>query len=491
MLLGIAAWKKGAALYESMSQAQSVNIRAMSRNRAEQVGYYRFLENQNVSVSELVRSAAGHCQQQVAGRHVLAISDSSEINLQAQAGDLKFEDIGVVGNNHDVGFFLHPTLVVDAESGFPLGLSAIQLWHRDPKRPDKYERQYPQLPIEEKESYKWLLSAERSRDHLMAGDAVCVTHVGDRESDIYEELVRVPDAHTRLLVRSCRDRRLHDKATMLYETLSQQPVEGTYTVEVLADPRRNRESREAWLAVRFAPATLRCPKKVDAHDYRESVSLYAVEAKEVIPPAGAEPIHWRLLTTHPVHTVEQSLQVIQWYRWRWQIEQLFALLKRVGLDLESTRLESLKAIERLTILALMVTLRLLQLKAGRADETLSASVTFNDQQQQSAAKCSIASSPSITTATPKKSPKAYTTRRRAKVKRQKAKALLPKLNLGRTNRENCFENHSLSIENPINKVLITPLQGSGLVFWGQYLRQQRLKDFPFCIAQVARIGHGQ
>lgn len=365
-----------------MSQAQTVNIRTMSRNRAEQVGYYRFLENPNVSVSELVRSAADHCQQQVAGRHVLAISDSSEINLQAQARHLESEDIGVVGNNHDIGFFLHPTLVADADSGFPLGLSAIQLWHRDPKRPDKHERQYPQLPIEEKESYKWLLSAERSRYSLMAGDAVCVTHVGDRESDIYEEWVRVPDAHTHLLVRACRDRRLHDSATMLYETLSQQPVEGTYSVAVMAEPRRAQKAREAWLAVRFTPVTLRRPKKVNAHDYPESVSLYAVEAKEVTPPAGVEPIHWRLLTTHPVNTVEQALQVIQWYRWRWQIEQLFALLKRVGLDLESTRLESVKAIERLTILAFMVALRLLQLKTGRADETLSASVTFSEQQQQ-------------------------------------------------------------------------------------------------------------
>lgn len=372
--------KKGAALYVSMSQAQSVNIRAMSRNRAEQVGYYRLLENENVSVSELVRRAADHCQRQVAGRHVLAISDSSEINLQAQARHLQGEAMGVVGNNHDVGFFLHPTLVVDAASGFPLGLSAIQLWHRDPKRPDKHERAYPQLPIEAKESYKWLRSAADSRTPLMAGDAVCVTHVGDRESDIYEELVRVPDAHTHLLVRACRDRRLHDRAMMLYEALAQQPVEGTYAVEVLADPRRNRESREAWLAVRLMPVTLRRPKKVDPHDYPESVSLYAVEAKEVKPPAGVKPIHWCLLTTHPVNTVEQALQVIQWYRWRWQIEQLFALLKRVGLDLESTRLGSLKAIERLTIFALMVTLRLLQLKTGRDDASLSASLAFSEPQ---------------------------------------------------------------------------------------------------------------
>ncbi len=149
----------------------------------------------------------------------------------------------------------------------------------------------------------------------------------------------------------------------------------------MAEPRRDRKARDAWLAVRFTPVTLRRPKKVDAHDYPESVSLYAVEAKEVMPPAGVEPIHWRLLTTHPVNTVEQALQVIQWYGWRWQIEQLFARLKRVGLDLESTRLASVKAIERLTILALMVALRLLHLKTGRADETRSASVTFSEQQQ--------------------------------------------------------------------------------------------------------------
>lgn len=104
-----------------MLQQQSVNIRQISQNRAEQVGYYRFLENEKVTVSELVRSIADHCQQQVEGQHVLAISDSSEINLQAHAGRLKPPGLGVVGNNRDVGFFIHPTLVLNAQTGFPLG----------------------------------------------------------------------------------------------------------------------------------------------------------------------------------------------------------------------------------------------------------------------------------------------------------------------------------------------------------------------------------
>ncbi len=358
-----------------------MNIRAVSRNRAEQVGYYRFLSNENVRVSELIKSASDHCQQQVSGRHVLAISDSSELNLQAQARHLRTEGLGVVGNNRDVGFFIHPTLVADAESGFPLGLSTIQLWHRELERPDKHQRRYPQLPIEEKESYKWLLAAERSQPSLVGGGVKCVTYIGDRESDIYEEWVRVPDAHTHLLVRACRDRQLQDSSTMLYETLSQQPCQGTYAVTVMADSRTGRSAREAWLAVRLAPLTIRRPKKVSAQDYPDSVALYAIEAKEVTPPEGESPIHWRLLTTHPVNTLEQAWPVIQWYGWRWRIEQLFATLKRVGLDLESTRLESVQAIERLSILALMAAVRILQLKEGRDDETLPASVTFSAPQQ--------------------------------------------------------------------------------------------------------------
>jgi len=91
-----------------MGQHQSVNIRQISRNRAEQVGYYRFLENENVTVSELVQSLSRHCQKNIEGRHVLAVSDSSEINLQSHAGRLKPEQLGVVGNNTDVGFYIEP-----------------------------------------------------------------------------------------------------------------------------------------------------------------------------------------------------------------------------------------------------------------------------------------------------------------------------------------------------------------------------------------------
>jgi len=369
-------------LYESISQHQTVVIRQISRNRAEQIGYYRYLENEQVTLSELVRSLSDHCQQQVGGRHILSISDTSEINLQSHQGRLKSEGLGVVGNNKDVGFFIHPTLAVDGDSGFPLGLSNVQLWIRPSERPDKDERDYAKLPIEQKESYKWLASAERSQRCFQVGEARLVTHIGDREADLYEEWATVPDRYNHVLVRVHQDRRLLGQTQSLYDYLSAQPCEGTYSVKVMADPRHGRTAREAWLSVRCASVQIQRPNKLNREDYPPSIKLYAVEAKEVNPPTGQAPIHWRLMTTHPVVSIEQALQVIQWYCWRWLIEQLFATLKLAGLDIEATQLESIEAIQRLTVLAISVAVRTLQMVEGRDNPDIPASVTFSEEQQQ-------------------------------------------------------------------------------------------------------------
>lgn len=332
-----------------------------------------------MTLSELVRSLSDHCEQQVEGRHILSISDTSEINLESHRGRLKSEGLGVVGNNKDVGLFIHPTLAVDAENGFPLGLSNVQLWTRSPERP---ERDHAKLPIEEKESYKWLASAERSQRCFQVGGARLVTHIGDREADIYEEWATVPDRYNHVLVRVHQDRRLLGRTESLYTYLSAQPCEGTYTVDVIADSRHGRTAREALLVVRWTSVEIQRPDKLNREDYPPRIKLYAVEAKEVNTPTGQEPIHWRLMTTHPVVAIEQALQVIKWYCWRWLIEQLFATLKFAGLDIEATQLESIKAIQRLTILALSVAVKTLQMVEGRDNLDVPASVAFSQEQQQ-------------------------------------------------------------------------------------------------------------
>ncbi|NJL02686.1 MAG: hypothetical protein HC910_19785 [Spirulinaceae cyanobacterium SM2_1_0] len=154
---------------------------------------------------------------------MLAISDSSEINRQAHQGRLQPEGVGVVGNNQDVGFFIHPTLVVESETGLPLGLSTVQVWHRPAERPSKAERHYKRQPIEEKESYKWIKSAQGSEAVFEAGGVTQVTYIGDSESDIHEPWFQMPQTHRPLLVRACRDRLLSDCEASLFAHLALNP----------------------------------------------------------------------------------------------------------------------------------------------------------------------------------------------------------------------------------------------------------------------------
>lgn len=353
----------------------------MAKNRAEQVAYYRFLENPNVTSPILLESLRAHCHQQVSERHVLAISDTSEINLQAHAGRLQPEGQGVVGNNTDIGFFIHPTLVVDATSGLPLGLSHIQLWNRAFERPSKEERDYQSLAIEDKESYKWIEAAKGSTDCFARSGVAQVTYVGDSEADIYEPWFQIPQAGKHLLVRACQDRRLVESPQKLYDTLAAQPLAGTYRIDIPAEPRQQRTARRAQMALRYTPVKLRRPDSL-TDDYPPFAQLNAIEVVELEPPEGEAAIHWRLLTSHPVDSVEQAQQIIQWYRWRWHIELLFATLKQRGLEIESSQLESIAAIQKLCIMALSVAVMILQLTLGRENTAETADLVFDALRQR-------------------------------------------------------------------------------------------------------------
>jgi hypothetical protein len=92
----------------------------------------------------LIQEAASRCQRTVEGMNLLCIQDTSEINQQRHLGKLSKEDqeLGPVGNNRDIGFFIHPMLVLDAQDGFPLGFSDIHIWNRTWEKDTKYTRKY-------------------------------------------------------------------------------------------------------------------------------------------------------------------------------------------------------------------------------------------------------------------------------------------------------------------------------------------------------------
>ncbi|WP_291064441.1 hypothetical protein [Hydrogenophaga sp.] len=88
-----------------------------------------------MSVEELIDGACADIGMRSRGRHVLAIQDSSEINFQRHAN--RVSGLGTLGNGSDLGFFIHPLLVVDADESACLGLAHLHLWQRTL---DRYRR---------------------------------------------------------------------------------------------------------------------------------------------------------------------------------------------------------------------------------------------------------------------------------------------------------------------------------------------------------------
>jgi len=194
--------KNGALMVQRVIERQGVCIRKLGDDRSEQVKFRRFLYNEAVTVTEMVAHRATFVAAAAQGRHVLAVQDTSEINYQAQSG--RKQQLGKVGNGSDIGLFVHPVLGVDAQSEECLGLIDMQVWRRTKGKAANYKR----LPIEQKESYRWLRGGNQAKAVL--ADAAMVTILDDREGDIYEKWARLPDARTHLLTRACRDRSLAD-----------------------------------------------------------------------------------------------------------------------------------------------------------------------------------------------------------------------------------------------------------------------------------------
>jgi hypothetical protein len=218
------------------------SIRQLSANDASAKGFYRFLQNDRVSEEDIVTNLSANCKAVCRGKYVVCIQDTTEINLSNHSNRIKKDsDIGTTNakNEKGLGFLLHPSLVLDAAECIPYGYADVKVWNRPLSFTSKFERKYNALPIEQKESYKWIEVSNNTKAAL--SDVVTgMIIVQDREGDIYEQFATIPDAKTDLLIRARTNRTLRDK-TKLFSCLEDNKVEGTYSLSV--EGKQNRKKR--------------------------------------------------------------------------------------------------------------------------------------------------------------------------------------------------------------------------------------------------------
>jgi Transposase DDE domain len=355
-------------LVDAMIQKQSIVLRALGNNRTEEVIFGRFLSNPKINPSNLVKQFWSTRAVNWEQKHLLIIEDTTTATFglfRNRSG------LGFVGNaSAKSGFHLHAALALDAENLSCYGLGAVKAYiteqqdalARALRRKDRWK-----TPIEEKERYKWYSVASEAIENCCGAQRYTI--VGDRESDIYDVMARFTDKKWDFVIRSASNRRLEPDMNTLYPTIEEWPVQHTYSVKLPSTPKRS--AHEATLELKFGTATFTRPKSHPDKNLPDKLPLYVVEVKEqpTTVVGNEDPVHWVILTSHPIQSIEQAKQILRWYKERWVIEQTFRALKSEGLDIENSEVQTFESLANLATMALQAATQIMQLVNARNGQT--------------------------------------------------------------------------------------------------------------------------
>lgn len=371
-----------------MISKRTSTISGCSRSKKEVVSIYRFLSNERVTLQELIHYVTDLTGKNLIGRELYVLLDMSSINMSL--GPLNHsarEDWpakhGVLDNNHNPGFGVMPSLIKDAHQGHIIGLGDILVHARQQATGSRKEnkaasRLRQKLPLQHKESGAWSRTAIGTAAQLT--EAAKVTYIMDQGGDDYASLatIRQQTRHD-FIVRSKHNRlaRLNDgaKEERFEALLDQQPVADTKVVEIkslnhfskTASSIVQRKARKSILHLKMVKVMVVPPRDVQPSTPILNEPIWLVEVSEdpQTVPDGEEPIRWKILTTWRLDCTLQAWKVADAYQQRWDIEQLFRVLKRQGFKIESSQLKHPDRIKKLTIMALSASVKSLQLVAAR------------------------------------------------------------------------------------------------------------------------------
>jgi len=292
-------------------------------SKARAMGAYRFFENPKVSMNVLLASHTESAIDRIRQHKIVLVpQDTTTLNYSTHP---MTEGMGPTGTKRDqsIGLLLHDTMAL-TEQGTPLGVLDAQCWARDPNDKGKRIRR-KRLPIEQKESQKWLRSFRKVAEIQKTCPNTKLISIGDRESDIYElfqEATRDPNGPG-LLVRMNRATRRKVGGILLWDLMSARPVDGTLPLHIPRTPKR--PARDTVLDVRFASLDLKPPKRLKNCAPIRAWAVYVCEQSQHSPDEN--PIEWMLLTTVETSCFEHAKQRVRWYARRWGIEVFHRTLK--------------------------------------------------------------------------------------------------------------------------------------------------------------------
>lgn len=361
-------------LCASIADCPESPINQVCADWAETKAAYRFFNNEHVQADKIIKAHSHKTIERAKKQDViLAIQDTSYLVYTSHK---KTKGLGKIslkkGKNIDKiyskGLIMHSCLAVTTK-GFPLGILDQKIFARK-SNPKPKGRARDLMPIEEKESYRWIESVQQTKQ--LRGKTKMVT-VCDREADFYEFFQFNQEIEADFLVRANVNRNVNKKSryaqkevTKLWEFMDLKAGSGHFDIEVPAKNQTkhsdDRKARTATLQLKFASFRLNPPRNNRKHKDCKlpDLPMHAIHVVEINTPSDDEPIEWMLLTNLAVNDFEQAYEIVQWYCLRWRIEMFFKVLKS-GFKILQCRLSDAERLKRYITVVSVIAWRLLAL----------------------------------------------------------------------------------------------------------------------------------
>lgn len=380
----------------AMASTPAASISAACGGWNETMAAYRLLNSPKATPEALL---APH-QQAVADRAaeyecVLIPQDTTEgdfTHMKAMKG------LGPLNEEYRRGFFLHLSYAI-SEQGVPLGAWHSEILVRDDESFGESD-QRKKLPIEEKESLRWLEGYRKAQELAQALPECEIISLSDREGDIFEVYEAWHEAgdgpRAEWIIRANQNRALlkvkEGEPSKLFEAVAAAPVLGETKFEI-GDRKGtkkikgsttafHRKARTVHQKIRVMKVTPRPPHRSDRT--LPQVSFWAVLAQETNPPEGEEPVTWLLLTSKKVGSLRVARRILACYLRRWDIEVFFRVLK-TGCRVEDIQLKSTQAVHNALMIYLVISWRILYLThLGRHYPDLPCGSVFEEAEWRSA-----------------------------------------------------------------------------------------------------------
>lgn len=313
---------------------------------------YRFFQNESISYKKITHSHVNatleRCNEYP---EVLTIQDTTYFTYSQHKKTIGLCPLSKNRGKHKkdiytLGLIMHSTLALSLD-GLPLGIVDQKIYSRPEESEERKELKKRThniaLPIEEKDSYRWIESLQQTNTLFQSQQVKPIT-ICDREADIFDFFHVAEDLKIKVVVRASHNRKVNKSSIYsevtgeeLWSYMKKKRVKGSIELEIPA--KKNQSKRIAICNVRFSRVSCTPPQN---HPNKKELSkqfLYAIYLSEKKCPKDVTPIDWMLLTNISIETFDHAIEKIEWYCLRWRIETFHKILKS-GLKVEACRLQT-------------------------------------------------------------------------------------------------------------------------------------------------------